>query len=688
MKTQLVGVVVCMLVFATVIPTVAVSTNTRDVDWWSMFRHDTNHTGFSTSTGPEKNSIIWSRSLGWKISASPTVNENNVYIGAEYSKLHCLDTLTGNLLWEYPEGNPRYWSSASVDGQNLYISYIHDNVEYVSCMDAATGDEFWNRELGSGNVLYFISSPTVVDGKIYLGSIDSYVYCLNADDGSMLWNFSTGGPVCSSPAVVDGKVYIGSTDNNVYCLDAGDGSEVWSYPTGSQIYSSPSVVDGKAYLGSGDGNVYCLHVTDGSEVWIESVGGPLLSSPAVAYGNVYIGILSGGVICLDALSGSEQWNTPIGASISSPAIADNKVYIGSFDNKVYCLDASTGAEIWNYLTGNQIISSPALAEGAVYIGSDDGSIYTFVPNNPPEKPDTPSGPIEGIPGVEYLYTTSTSDQDEDNIFYWFEWGDGTNQNSGWIGPCPPDQIISTNISFNKGEDYELRVKAKDESYGMESEWSDPLLIHIYNEPPTAPEIIEAPSEAQVGSEIIFKVRSEDPEMHKIKIGVKWKEGMTKWNWFGPYESGEIAEINHTYSGAGQRIISFKARDIYGADNETVVTHVINIIKPQLTIGEIKGGAKFVTAEITNTGIDDIITDVTWSISIQGGILKLINISVNGTLDGLDKDETEIVNTEPSSVLGLGKATVTVTANAPKANMQTKTMDALVFLWFIFIIGEQ
>lgn len=688
MKTQLVGIVVCMLVFATVIPTVALSTNARDVDWWSMFRHDVNQTGYSTSTGPEKNSIVWSRSLGWKISASPTVIGGNVYIGAEYSKLYCLDSHSGNLQWEYPEVNPRFWSSASAVEGNLYISYIQADVEYVSCLDAVSGDEMWKRELGSGSVLYFISSPTVVDGKIYLGSADSNVYCLNAENGSTIWSFPTGGSVYSSPAVADGNVYIGSTDNSIYCLDADDGSEVWSYSTGSQIYSSPAVIDGRVYLGSGNGNVYCLNVADGSEVWIESVGGPILSSPAVAYGNVYIGMLSGGVICLDGLDGSEQWIIPIGAVISSPAIADDKVYIGSFDNKVYCFDAYTGDEIWYYPTGNQIVSSPAVAEGAVYIGSDDGIIYTFYPNSPPNKPDTPSGPNEGVPGIEYLYTTSTTDQDEDNIFYWFEWGDGSNQNSGWIGPYLSDELISYNITFNKGGDFELRVKAKDDSFGMESDWSDPLMIHINNKPPTAPEIVEAPSEAQAGSEIIFKVRSEDPEMHNIKIGVKWKEGMTKWYWFGPFTSGEIAEINHTYNGPGRRIISFKARDVHGGENGTIVTHIIDIVRPQLEIGEIKGGAKFITAEITNTGIDDIVTDVTWSISIEGGFLKLINISVNDALNGLDKDQTELVNTEPNGVFGLGKATVIVTANAPKANIQTKKMNAFVFLWFIFITGEQ
>ena len=31
----------------------------------------------------------------------------------------------------------------------------------------------------------------------------------------------------------------------------------------------------------------------------------------------------------------------------------------------------------------------------------------------------------GKPGVEYTYTTSTSDPDGDQVYYWFDWDDGS-----------------------------------------------------------------------------------------------------------------------------------------------------------------------------------------------------------------------------------------------------------------------
>jgi len=66
-----------------------------------------------------------------------------------------------------------------------------------------------------------VSSPTVADGTVFVGSRDANVYALAADDGSEQWRFQTGTYVFSSLTVVDGTVFVGSNDNNVYALDAG-----------------------------------------------------------------------------------------------------------------------------------------------------------------------------------------------------------------------------------------------------------------------------------------------------------------------------------------------------------------------------------------------------------------------------------------------------------------------------------
>ena len=64
------------------------------------------------------------------------------------------------------------------------------------------------------------SSPTVVNGLVYIGSDDYNVYALDANTGSKIWSFGTGYYVADCPAVDSGVVYVGSQDDNVYALNA------------------------------------------------------------------------------------------------------------------------------------------------------------------------------------------------------------------------------------------------------------------------------------------------------------------------------------------------------------------------------------------------------------------------------------------------------------------------------------
>lgn len=101
-------------------------------------------------------------------------------------------------------------------------------------------------------------------------------------------------------------------------------------------------------------------------------------------------------------------------------------------------------------------------------------IETPPPNNPPEKPNRPSGQTSGEAGVTYLYTTSTTDVDGDQVYYKWDWGDGNV--SDWLGPHDSGAEVSASHSWSEGS-YSIKVKAKD-IYDAESGWSDPLAISM------------------------------------------------------------------------------------------------------------------------------------------------------------------------------------------------------------------
>jgi hypothetical protein len=94
-------------------------------------------------------------------------------------------------------------------------------------------------------------------------------------------------------------------------------------------------------------------------------------------------------------------------------------------------------------------------------------------SNPPAKPTTPTGQRIGTIGKNYSYTSSSTDSDGDQLYYLFDWGDGTN--SSWLGPYETGQECTETHTWTQKNSYQIKVKAKDIT-GAESVWSDPLPI--------------------------------------------------------------------------------------------------------------------------------------------------------------------------------------------------------------------
>ncbi len=91
----------------------------------------------------------------------------------------------------------------------------------------------------------------------------------------------------------------------------------------------------------------------------------------------------------------------------------------------------------------------------------------------PDKPTRPTGPTNGQPGEKYTYCTSTTDPDGDDLYYWWDWDDGTN--GEWVGPFASGEIACADHIWEEKGSYDIIVKAKNEDE-MQSEWSDPLSV--------------------------------------------------------------------------------------------------------------------------------------------------------------------------------------------------------------------
>jgi hypothetical protein len=96
-------------------------------------------------------------------------------------------------------------------------------------------------------------------------------------------------------------------------------------------------------------------------------------------------------------------------------------------------------------------------------------------NLPPNTPNTPIGPDEGVIATDYMFSAVTTDPEGEPIYYMFDWGDGST--SDWIGPVDSGTSVNAIHQWASAGTYDIKVKAKDIA-GKESDWSPAHTITI------------------------------------------------------------------------------------------------------------------------------------------------------------------------------------------------------------------
>jgi hypothetical protein len=193
---------------------------------------------------------------------------------------------------------------------------------------------------------------------------------------------------------------------------------------------------------------------------------------------------------------------------------------------------------------------------------------TIYGNLPPAIPNKPSGPTIAYKGIIYDYSTSTTDPDGDNVYYWFKWGDGTN--SGWVGPYASGSTgIASHIWNNYGT-YNVKVKAKD-IYGAElgTLWSNSLAVTIVSQPPNTPNTPSGPTQLNIGESGTYSTNTTDPDGDQVQYRFDWDaDGSHDYSdWCSLVPSGSTINMDHSWTNSGTYVVKAQARDEYNNTSE-------------------------------------------------------------------------------------------------------------------------
>jgi len=409
----------------------------------NMFRGDPAHSGAASGTAPTSApKTKWAFKTGAPVIASPSLADGLLFIGSDDKNFYAIDAATGAEKWRFATSGPVRSTAAVVGGIAYFGSY--DGAFYA--VDVATGKQRWKfetegerkftapglhglkpkRQLIADLWDCYLSSPTVVDGRVFFGSGDGHIYALDAESGALLWKHKTGDVVHASPAVADGTVYIGSWDANFYALDAATGAVKWKLQTGTDpenhnaegIQSSATIADGMVYFGNRDFHLYAVTAAGGEVKWKTKYTW-VNATPTVRGDRVYGSTsIPAYFFALDRTTGTELYKTEVKfPAFASPTIVGDLAYVGTFGGKLFAIDVTTGAIRWEFQTEaskanvhhamtetgeinfpaiftsdffeylpyafdamlrlGAILSSPVANDGVLYFGSGDGNVYAL-----------------------------------------------------------------------------------------------------------------------------------------------------------------------------------------------------------------------------------------------------------------------------------------------------------------------
>ena len=134
---------------------------------------------------------------------------------------------------------------------------------------------------------------------------------------------------------------------------------------------------------------------------------------------------------------------------------------------------NTGSYLWNTTVvpdGTSYLIRVSATDESNNTGSDTSNSTFSILNNYNYPPTIPQviGPSAVGNGINFDFTANTTDPEGDQIYYFFDWGNGNI--SGWLGPVNSSESVTTSYAWRDDGNYTIRVKAKD-IFGGESNWS-------------------------------------------------------------------------------------------------------------------------------------------------------------------------------------------------------------------------
>jgi hypothetical protein len=198
--------------------------------------------------------------------------------------------------------------------------------------------------------------------------------------------------------------------------------------------------------------------------------------------------------------------------------------------------------------------------------------------------------VQADPGETYYIICNSENTVENNMYFWYFGHDNPYlKGNGWIY----DNTWEI-MELSDFPNLDLGFK----TFGL-----DTKIPKIPN--------IDGPITGKVGVEYSYNISTYDEDDDDLWYEIEWSSSDSET--IGPYQSGEIVRIKHTWTGVGEYTIKVKAIDSHGAESNWAILEVTmpkdNSLNPEAAIWFVRGIFRFIDEdneylyeEVINAGL--------------------------------------------------------------------------------------